>query len=221
MHQSQYVSHLGYFHKMSHCDVFIILDDVQFQKNGFQNRNQIKSSRGWQWLTVPVQHHFGEELRQVRIARETRWGEKHWNALKTSYGRAPFFNEYAKELEEIYARPFEYLNDLNIALIDWATRALEIPTPLFSASEYGVVGEKTERLINLCRAVGADCYFSGQGAKEYMDLELFRQANIRVIFQEYTAPEYEQVFAEVGFVPNLSVLDTLFCCGREAKEWLT
>lgn len=220
IHQPQYLPYLGFFHKIFHSDIFVILDSVQFQKNGHQNRNRIKTSQGWQWLTVPVLHRFGQRIHEVSVNPKVRWGRKHWHALTTNYSRAPYLRVYGPGLKEILEGDWTSLCQLDVALIRWAMQALEVKTPLVHSSELGVDGTRTELLINICRAVGADGYLSGPGGRRYMDLAAFEAAGITVLWQDFTLPVYDQMFPAVGFVPNLSIVDTLFCCGPATSKFL-
>src|SRR5690349_2055934 len=95
IHQPQYLPYLGFFHKLRHSDLFVALDSVQFQKNGLQNRNKIKTKDGWQWLTVPTQASLGQTIREVKIDRKAPWQRKHLGALQSSYARAPHYRQYA------------------------------------------------------------------------------------------------------------------------------
>lgn len=220
IHQPQYLPYLGFFHKLLHCDVFVALDNVQFQKNGLQNRNKIKNSQGWQWITVPVLHGYGQLINEVRINPQVSWQKKHWNALVSNYSRAPYFDKCAHQLKDLLTREWSKLCDLNMTLTRWAADILGIKTPIVYASTLEVDGSKTDLLINICDAVEVDCYLSGPGGKRYMDLVAFESAGITVIWQEFTAPVYDQVFPDVGFVSNLSVVDALFNCGPETIEFL-
>lgn len=220
IHQPQYVPYLGFFHKLQQCDLFVILDNIQFQKNGLQNRNKIKSHHGWQWLTVPVLHRLGQAICEVRLDRRQRWQKKHWNALVTNYSRAPYFHQYADGIRHLLEQDWEYLSQLDVALIKWAMEALQITTPLLYASELNVTGQRTELLINVCRAVGANAYLSGPGGRRYMELEKFNSAGIRVLWQAVPSPVYRQMFPEAGFIADLSIVDVLFCCGAMARQWV-
>ena len=102
----------------------------------------------------------------------------------------------------------------------WAMRKLEIRIPVIYLSDLPVRGSRTQRLVEACQAVNATTYISGVGGKNYMDLEQFSAANIEVIWQEFTPPTYSQLFPEVDFIPNLSILDVLFCCGPESRNFL-
>src|SRR3989338_1301971 len=136
IHQPQYLPWLGYFNKADHADVFIILDDVQFKKNDWQNRNRIRTSQGWQWLTVPIFHDFGQKITEVRINNNDNWRETHLKAIILNYGRAPFFDDYIGIFEDAYARPWTYLVEINIYFIEKFIDLLGIRTKLVRASEY-------------------------------------------------------------------------------------
>lgn len=222
IHQPQYLPYLGFFHKLRHGDIFVVMDSVQFERRGIQHRNKIKTSLGAQWLTVPVLHRSREEeiINEVLINSELPWARKHWNSLVTNYSRAPYFDKYGPELQQLLARKWSNLCELNIALIQWVMDALGIDKPIVYLSALSVTGNKTELLINACKAVGATTYLSGSGGRRYMELTAFDAAGIDVIWQNYSSPSYNQVFSDLGFLPDLSIVDTLFCCGPETKKFL-
>jgi len=214
-HQPHYLPWLGYFDKMDRAEVFVLLDTVQYEKNGWQNRNKIKTSKGWQWLTVPVTYKFPAKICEVRIDNKARWGKKHWQALVTNYSRAPYFDAYAGFFEETYRDTWDMLVDVNLHVLKFLKDALGIRTELKLASEMEPTREDPNgRLVDLCLQVGADTYLAGAGGKDYMDLEAFGREGIEVVFQEYEHPVYPQLYGD--FVPNLSVVDLLFNCGPES-----
>ena len=218
VHQPQFLPYLGFFDKVARADVMIALDDVQFHRRGLQHRNRIKSSQGWQWLTVPVLQLTDQLINEVRINPTEPWQRKHLNALRSNYGRAPFFADYSEELTALIQRPWELLNDVNMALTRWVMAALGIQTPIATSSELRAEGRRSELLANLCVALGADTYLSGPGGRRYMDLDVFAERGVQVRWQEFQCPSYQQPFPSVGFIPDLSVVDVLFCCGREAAS---
>lgn len=220
IHQPQYLPYLGFFHKLLHCSVFVALDDVQFQKNGLQNRNKIKNAQGWQWLTVPVVHDFGQPINEVRTNPQIPWQQKHWNALRFNYSRAAYFDVYGPALENILSRDWNNLCELNMTLTRWVAEALGVETPIVYSSDLAVEGDRTDLLVRICQALEADGYLSGPGGKRYMDLAAFEAAGIDVLWQQFTPPVYEQLFPDLGFIPNLSVVDALFNCGPETLEFL-
>jgi hypothetical protein len=185
-----------------------------------QNRNKIKTSQGWQWLTVPVLHDFGQLIMEVVVNPNIPWQRKHWNAIVSNYGRAPFFNEFGPSLKLLLEQEWHRLSELDMALAKWAMEALSIETPIVHASELSVEGNQTELLIAICRIVGADRYLSGPGGRRYMDLDAFDAAGITIEWQAFTSPVYPQLFPQVDFVPDLSAVDAIFNCGTEARSFL-
>lgn len=220
IHQPQYLPYLGFFHKLNRCDVFIALDDVQFQKGGHQNRNKIKHQNGWQWITVPVTHSSNQLINEVTINTRMAWARKHWQAIVTNYTPAPYFEDYCEGLQAILEHDIPDLCSLNLALTDWVMQCLGLEQKVVLSSDLAVEGTATERLVNLCGAVEADTYLSGPGGRNYMDLDLFEEAGIDVQFQAFEPPVYEQLFPEAGFIPNLSIVDALFCCGQDTRQFL-
>jgi len=216
VHQPQYLPWLGYFDKMDRADVFVLLDNVQFKKNEWQNRNRIKTSQGWQWLTVPVKYRFPQKVKEVEINNQVKWGHKHLQALRTNYLKTGYFGDHRPFFEEIFARDWIRLVDLNVCIIDYLRDTLGISTQIRMASKMALSEEPNQRLIDICREVGADMYLAGAGGRDYMDLSAFERAGLRVEFQEYIHPVYPQLFGD--FQPNMSVVDLLFNCGPESLE---
>lgn len=216
IHQPQYLPYLGFFHKLAHGDVLVVLDTVQFHRRGLQHRNKIKTSQGWQWLTVPVSSSSHEVLGEVRVSQGEPWQAKHARGLELNYARAPHFDRHAPDLVEVLVKPWERLSELDIALTEWVMERLDIRIRIVYASELGASGTRSELLANLCREVGADTYLSGPGGRRYMDEGAFEAAGVEVRWQEFEHPTYAQLFPNAGFVPNLSIVDVLFCCGVDA-----
>jgi hypothetical protein len=220
IHQPEHLPWLGFFEKMLRADLFVLLDDVQFAKGDFQNRNRVKGAGGAQWLTVPVVHKFPQRINEVEAAGHD-WQAKHWKTLRACYARAAHFDKFAPLFEDFYARPWAKLSDLNVAAIELITRALGIERKWVLASELKVGGQKSELVLNICKAVGARAYYSGKAGSAYLNKDEFRRAGIEVVVQHFDHPVYEQPFMkESGFVPNLSALDLLFNCGAQGLELL-
>lgn len=221
IHQPQYLPYLGFFEKVAAADVFVAMDSVQFQRRGTQNRNRIKSNEGALWLTVPVLQRSGQLIREVATNPTVEWQKQHWHALVVNYSRAPFFETYSTELKEILERPWATLCDLNMALLSWTFDALGISRQIVYMSDLDVAGRSSELLADICRAVDADHYISGPGGRRYMELDVFEAAGVEVMWQDFTSPTYTQLFPKLGFIPDLSVIDALFCCGPDVKAWLS
>jgi len=212
VHQPQYLPWLGYFDKIRRADMFCYLDSVQYKKNDWQNRNRIKTSQGWQWLTVPVRFKHPEKICDVKINPTVKWRQKHLQALITNYRRAPFFNQYIGIYEQVYAEDWVSVSELNICFIERLKEALGLGAKsAIRSSQLELSEDPTDRLIDICKAVKADTYLSGQDGIKYMDLERFKARGIQVVIQDYHHPVYPQMFK--GFESHMSVVDLLFNCG--------
>lgn len=218
IHQPEYLPWLGFFDRIDKSNIFVILDNVQFQKGGFINRNKINTATGWQWLTIPVKEKSShQKIAETKINNEFDWRESHWRALNCNYSRASYFKKYADFFEKVYTQNWDLLVDLDIFLIKKIMEILQLRTQIVIASALNAEGKATELLINICKTLGGNTYLSGQGGKRYMDMKRFEEEGIKVLFQEFNHPKYPQVFEKkAGFVPNLSIVDLLFNCGEKS-----
>jgi WbqC-like protein family len=214
IHQPQFFPWLGYLDKIDQADLFIMLDTVQFKKNEWQNRNRVRTAKGWQWLTVPVLQHFGQRIDEVLINPTVTWKAQHLRALDMHYARAPYRNRYLAQLHDLYSAPWNKLSDLNKATVQWLLEAYGVTTPVHCAADYAARNEPTDRLIDLCQAVGATEYLAGPGAEHYMDKPRFESSGVRLDMQVFQHPIYRQVYEP--FEPNLSALDLLLMQGPDA-----
>ncbi|MBI5232739.1 MAG: WbqC family protein [Deltaproteobacteria bacterium] len=220
IHQPQFMPWLGYFGKMAESDMFVLLDNVQYKKNEYQNRNRIKTSQGWQWLTLPVNYRFPQKINEVGIDNKTDWRKKHLHAIELNYGRSPYFNKYIEVLREFYSRDWRMLSDFNISCVRLLRGLLGISAELVVSSEMDIscVGPN-ERLVEICGKLGADTYLAGRDGRNYMDLGIFREAGLKVAFQEFEHPVYPQLFG--GFERYMSGLDLIFNCGDNSIKILS
>jgi hypothetical protein len=221
IHQPQYLPWLSYFLKIEESDIFILLDTVSFQKNGLQNRNQIKTTKGRQWLTVPVKQSLGQEIKDVQIDNHRDWRRKHWHTICYSYGKSALFKHYQDRLEEIYEYDWTHLTELNIELMSLMLDWMGIRTKILRSSEMKASGVASELLLNLCLEAKATRYISGTGGCNYLSNDAFAWAGIEVVIKPPTIPYiYPQMFSELGFVDDLSALDIILNCGESWRNYL-
>jgi hypothetical protein len=215
IHQPQYLPWLGYFDKLDRCDVFCLLDTVQYKKNEFQNRNRIKTANGWQWLTVPVTYRFPQRIEEVGVNQTVDWQRKHLQTLITNYSTAPFFATYYASFEEFYQKSYEMIVDVNLASIELLMDLLRLERKLVLASSLPVETEDpTLRLVEICKNLRGDFYLSGRDGAKYMDIDVFAGNQIDILFQDFKHPQYPQCYG--AFEPNMSVIDLLFNRGPES-----
>jgi hypothetical protein len=222
IHQSHYLPWLRYLDKVARSDVFIVMDDVDFTKRGWQKRNRIKSAHGEQLLTLPVKHHTGAlPLNHVELAGPEEALAKHARAIELSYQNAPHFDQYWPALSSLFHRPWTRLVDLNNEMLTLLNAALGIATPVRYSSEIPTDLMATERLAALVKGVGGTGYLSGAHAVDaYLDPMVFERESIELVIQEWVAPEYRQQFPKAGFIRDLSVIDLLFNEGDRSLEIL-
>jgi hypothetical protein len=222
--QPSYIPWRGVFDQIQRADVFIFYDDVQYDKRGWRNRNQIKTARGKQWLTIPVYSRGAQTqnipIHQIRMVWENPWNEIHLKAIQQSYSKAPHFERYRPLLETFYQRRDEFLANFTIELTIALARELgNTHTRFLRSSEIaGINGQKTDRLIQILQAVGATHYISGPSAQDYIEREKFEHARITLEYMQYNYPEYPQLYPP--FDPQVSILDLLFMTGPEAPDYI-
>jgi hypothetical protein len=225
-HQPHYMPWLGYLDKMAKADLFVVMDDLQYEAQNYQNRQRIKLHAGAQWLTVPLERGSqADRICDKRIdnggSTRQHWQRRTWLTLEINYRRAPFWKKYADELRAVYAQTWVSLLELDMKMLDLARSWLDIRTPIVRASSLGLTGHKTERLIDLCKKTGARCYISGGGGSTgYLDVERMGRAGVGVIWQHFEHPRYQQRYSEVGFVSHLGFIDLLLNCGEASRELL-
>lgn len=222
--QPSYIPWRGYFHQIALADVFVFYDDVKYDKNGWRNRNRIKTATGTRWLTIPVLTKGVETnqtpIHQIRINWSQDWIKKHWYTLATVYARAPFFDELACRLQPFYQTKPKLLADFTIELTMFLARCLGIRhTRFVRSSELNIaLGHKTERLINILTHLGATEYLSGPAARNYLESDLFDQAGIHLEYMRYDYPEYPQLFTP--YDPQVSIIDLMFMTGSDALNYI-
>jgi WbqC-like protein family len=220
--QSNYIPWKGYFDLMNAVDAFVLLDDVQYTRRDWRNRNRIKTALGTRWLSIPVQTRgrYEQRIDETRIADE-RWARVHWSAIESAYGSAPHFDLIASRLAPLYAtlRDAELLTEINSAFLLALRDALGIDTPISRSTDYPTAGGRDQRLLDICLATGATQYVSGPLARDYLDVELFERAGVEVVWFDYSGYRpYAQLHG--AFEHPVSVVDLLCCEGGESREYL-
>lgn len=219
--QSNYIPWRGYFDLINSVDEFILYDDVQYTRRDWRNRNTIKSAGGVIWLTIPVQVK-GKYLQKIKdtVVADSKWTRDHWETIVHNYSQTAHFSEYRGLFEELYLGPENrLLSHINYRFIAAICRILGISTAISWSMDYDLVGDKTERLVNLCRQAGAKTYLSGPTAKTYLDEELFNCRGIEVAYMDYSGyPEYRQLHPP--FQPHVSIIDLILNEGPNSAKYM-
>ena len=220
VHQPDFIPWIGFFHRLLKSNIFVMLDNVQLLRQGWHNRDKIKTASATMWLTVPIKWkgNFKQLINEAEIDNSQSWRQKHLKTLHFWYKKSPYFDTYFPQIEEIYSRGQQKLVELNIDLLEFLLQAFEIEVKTLFASSLNVTGKSTGLMVEIVKAVGGDTYLSGIGAKDYLDVQKFEQVGLKVIWQAFEHPVYPQLHGE--FIPNLSSLDFLFNCGDKCPEIL-
>lgn len=217
--QSSFIPWRGYFDFIANVDMFVFYDDVQYSKNGWRNRNKIKTPKGVEWLTVPVVHRsLAQLISETRIRDHATWRKKHHGTWSANYRAAPYFDEVMELLGDLEKPQERTISELNIRLTRRICDYLEIKTPMILSSELSLQGSKSERLIDLLKKLKATSYLSGPSADAYLDKDLFRQNGISLEYKSYDYAPYPQLWGD--FIGEVTVLDLIANCGSQAKEYI-
>ena len=210
--QSNYIPWRGYFDLIRRADHFVLYDTAQFTKNDWRNRNTVVAPNGPIWLTIPVATagHLGQTIEEALIS-DSRWAGRHLKSLQAALGRAPCFRAQIKpRLDDWFGSvaTMAKISAVNRFLIEHVLQVLDIKTALHDATDLPQDGDKSGRLVSICRALGATRYLSGCAAKSYLDQAQFAAAGIAVDWMDYPAyPVYQQMDGK--YQAGVSILDCL------------
>jgi hypothetical protein len=218
-YQPYFAPFAGFFSKALHSNTVVLMDSVQFPRGTtWLNRNRFKNDQGTLWMTVPVwKKGLGfQKINEVRICREGRWPKKHLESLKTAYAKAPFFEDHLPFLEAVFTGIPERLVDLNMNIIGYLMKQLEISAELILLSELDMDAKEPHLSVEVCKKLGTSHFLALNGAQKHLDKTLFQEAGIDLRFISPRYPVYPQLWG--GFIPNLSAFDLLFNCGPKAHR---
>ncbi|MCP4204934.1 MAG: WbqC family protein [bacterium] len=220
--QPCYLPWLGYFEQLAVADRFVLLDDVQYTKQDWRNRNRIKTTAGSEWLTVPVRRcPLDTPLGEIEVNYDMRWQRKHLLTIEQNYRKAPYFQPLFDEMRPILEAGLRKLVDLDRRLIEVLCSHLAIDTPISWASQitrHADPEDTNGRLLEICRQHEATVFYEGASGASYLDVGRFERAGVEVVFQDYSHPEYPQLYGE--FLPHQSAIDLVMNTGPEAARIL-
>jgi hypothetical protein len=221
IHQPEFMPWLGFFHKASLADVLVLLDDAQFTKNYFHNRNRVRTKTGSSWITIPVEKDaLATPLNEIRIAEahDPRWRDKIETTIQQAYTKAPRFLPAFDELSGLLSAPGTLLTGLNIPIIEWMLDAFGLHPQILRSSEMGIDSTASQRILDICQHTGAATYVSGVSGVDYLDITAFAEAGIAIEHQVFHHPIYPQLFPE--FAPQMSAIEALFLFGADSGQLL-
>jgi hypothetical protein len=219
--QSNYIPWKGYFDFINSVDEFVLLDDVQFTKRDWRNRNKLKAPSGALWISIPIRvtGRYSQKINEAQIA-DPAWAPRHWKTIESLYARAPCFKTHKHRIEELYMQArMDHLTEINKVFLRGICGLLGIRTPIRDSREFRLAEGKTQRLLDLCRQLSATAYYCGPRSRDYLEEERFREAGMEVVYMDYTGyPEYPQLFGP--FVHDVSIIDLILNTGDDAGKYM-
>ncbi len=224
--QPGYLPWLGFFEQMNHVDQFVIHDELQYTRRSWRARNYIRIGQEKFLLTVPAltTGRGPQRICDVRIDNNSPWSRIHREAIFLNYRKAPFFDRYADFFDQLYRKQWEWLAELDAEIIRFCAKQLGITTEILLSSEHQLEEkylqthdgnpDRTDRVIFLCQSLGSDEFYEGAAGEEITDIDKLAKHGIRINFQNYSHPAYPQMGE--GFIPHLSIIDLMFCCGPDS-----
>ncbi|MBS4034552.1 MAG: WbqC family protein [Ignavibacterium sp.] len=225
IHQPNFLPWIGFFNKIKNSDLFVFLDDVQFERGKtFTSRTRILINGQENWLTVPVVNKSELiAIKDIKVDKSFIWKHKHLRTLELNYKKHPYFNEVFKILEDIYKNETVFLIDYNISFILRICDYLDIRKKIINSSDIEGVTDKNswEKLLYILIKTEAKIYLSGsgEGSKRYVNESDLRKNDISLLWQDYNMQTYIQKNSR-DFVSHLSIIDLLFNYGKNATRFI-
>lgn len=222
IHQPEHLPWLGFFNKMANADELVILDNVQYRKRYFQNRNKIIVNGTDAYIGIPVKL---ENYRKKTIVdmeifsdNEVPWKNKYLKTIEYNYKHHPFFWKYFSFFEDLLEKNIVNLCEFNMEIITYFAKELQIKTKVIMASSLSPQGNKSDLILDISKRTGANVYLSGPAGRDYMKLLTYQKEGVRVWFNDFEHPIYPQKGTDT-FISHLSVLDLLMNVGgQEGKK---
>lgn len=219
--QSNYIPWKGFFDAINLVDTIVLYDTAQYTRRDWRNRNKIKTPNGLLWLSIPVdaKGNYFQKINETKV-KDATWNQKHWKTINFNYKRAAFFEEYKAFFEGLYLGcTEEYLSEINFRFLTEICTLLNIKTTFLRSEDFDLSGAKTEKLLDICKGLGATHYYSGPAAKDYLDTQLFINEGISVEWLDYSGyPVYRQLYGE--FEHDVSIIDLIFNEGPNAYQFM-
>lgn len=216
IHQPDFMPYLGFFDRLLHADIYVIFDNVQYVRGSraLTSRDKIKTKSGEKWISVGIKKPpYGSMINEVLLRQDTEWRKDHINMIRENYKKSAYYDEIMPYIEDLYLYQCERMMDFNMKSIEMLMALFDISIEMVLASSLQAKGKSNELIIDILKKLNCHRYLSGVGARDYYVPELYEEAGIQVVWQDFRHPVYPQQYE--GFIPYLSSIDMLFNCGIE------
>jgi hypothetical protein len=208
--QPEFFPWLGYFDKIRQVDCVVFLDNVQFKKRYFENRNKVRTYQGWTYITAPVlsKGRYTQKINETEIDNSRPWQRDLVNTIQCNYRKTPYWRDLGDELCALVVKPCSRLVDFNLSVIFLMMRKLGLEREWKLASSLGTAHGGSDLILEICVKMETERYLSGRDGRNYLDEKPFAEAGIQVLYQDFQHPGYSQLHG--AFESALSVIDLYF-----------
>ena len=224
IHQPNYFPWLGYFDKINRTNAFVFLDAVDYPKSSktmstWSNRVAISINGKSHWVNCPVIRENGKQkICDVQLEPGNRWKDKMAKTIEYSYKKSRHYDEVAEFIFSLIYDESKCLAEYNINNILNICKKLNIQTEFYRQTELNTTMASTDLLIEITKKINCDEYMCGGGAGGYQEDKKFEEEGIRLVYQNFCCPSYQQKDGEN--INGLSIIDVLFNCGFAETERL-
>ena len=219
IHQPDFAPWINFFYRINFSDIYVVLDNVQFNRRGWFNRDYIKIASGKEIITIPVikKDRLNTLVNQIEISYEHRWIDKLLKSLELNYKKSINFESSFVFFENLFKEREKYLINLNLKIIYFVLKNLYIRKKIIFSSDLKLNQQKADKILEICKQLKASEYITGEGSKEYLDYNKFHKQNIKIRDNLFFKKKYKQQHGE--FIPNLSIIDFLFNVNNFEKKY--
>ncbi len=220
-HQPCYLPSIFFFEKLAAADVFVLADDYQYTTNNQINRTKIKTTIGWNWMTLPVltSGYSGQLIRHAKLNSDYNWQDKHIRTINSNYSYSAYFDQYIDRIENIIQAKKKFLFELNLDFISFVINELNLSTKIMVSSELNLPQKSKDKLLAMLDKTNCNTYLANSELTNFLKKEEFETKGLLLKFVKPAVKRYHQLFGE--FIPNLSIIDLLLNEGYESINFMT
>lgn len=215
VHQPNFLPWMGYFFKMAQCDVFVLLDHVEYTKQSFTKRIKIHKPENLedeQYIIVPLQKHSDfASINSLQLVENNKWQKKIANQIHQSYHKAPYYYQIEPLIERFFNQPLgsNSFSHFTIELIQHIAEMLELNPKWILSSDLKIECTGKDVNFDIVNLLEGQAYISGMGAKKYLDESRYTEKNIALIYSDF--PNHFTSLGIPAHFLNKSVLSYLAC----------
>ena len=213
IHQPDFAPSILYFYKIYISDFFIILDDVQFIRRGWTHRDRIRNK----WITVPIiKGDFYQKINSVKLNKNSEQVQKFFKMIENEFSGTEYFNNYFKIIKN-YFEESNKLMEFNLKIINLLMSIFNLRSKIYFSSDYDIQSNGSKKLVEIINKFSCSNYITGEGSKNYIDLDLFKKNKIRINWINNEMVE-KKLNLPQNYTPKETVLGIIFNHGTNSEK---